>query len=82
MVSGLKNSMEPQLVRAAAILSRRYLQHPIDHLRPQTFWVLCSLIMEYDVPTVTILLLGDAEVGKSTFLSYVSLHARFRARRS
>lgn len=30
--------------------------------------------MDLDVPTVTILLLGDAEVGKSTFLSYV-VHA-------
>lgn len=26
-----------------------------------------------DPPEVTILLLGDAEVGKSTFLSYVSI---------
>lgn len=28
--------------------------------------------MDSEVPTVTILILGDAEVGKSTFLSYVS----------
>lgn len=31
-----------------------------------------------DIPTVTILLLGDAEVGKSTFLSYVSSPSRDR----